>query len=280
MRVDWQQPVNKDCQLNTGLVSWWLCGENPYFGGGTFRDLCNRNHGTLTNMAPATDWRGAMGRPGGFGSLNVDGINDHVNIGQIPISSPFSVSCWFRVPSVATRQIILARHHDPHSNGDFGFAINNGGSGDSVFFVYTTGFQNAERASNPATNTWLHWLGTYDGSTSRLYENGVQIGATGGGGGAMSTNSDSFRIGSRSYTGYNDPTAGTLDDVRIWNQALSSSEVLALYSDSRQGYPQTLNWIRPTWYLDQAGGGGGGGIYKFPANLRANMDDLVGGMAG
>jgi hypothetical protein len=49
-----------------------------------------------------------------------------------------------------------------------------------------------------------------------------------------------------------------LDDVSVFDRALSAPEVWARYTDSRQGYPQTLNRVSTLTVFDVGGGGGGG----------------------
>ena len=69
-RINWQSPVNYNDGLTKGLVAWWLVA--PHWQGGvTFRDLCNRNHGTLTDMDPSSDWR-VSDRPGSWGAVYGD----------------------------------------------------------------------------------------------------------------------------------------------------------------------------------------------------------------
>ena len=63
--VDWRQPINWADPLNDGLVSWWIAVPNYTAGTATWRDLCQRNDGTLTNFANVdTAWQ-TQGQPGG-----------------------------------------------------------------------------------------------------------------------------------------------------------------------------------------------------------------------
>src|SRR3990167_9254519 len=85
--------VNRSCQLNSGLVSW-LMAVPWYMSGPRFIDIFGKNHGTLTN---GPTWQGAMGRPGGNGSLNFDGTDDYVDCGAMLGSQPvndLTVSMW------------------------------------------------------------------------------------------------------------------------------------------------------------------------------------------
>ena len=71
-------------------------------------------------------------------------------------------------------------------------------------------------------NTWLHVVGTYDGSSKKIYVNGVlknssaQTGALGSPGGTP-------KIGTYQGTNYN--MSGNIDSVKIYNKALTASEI-------------------------------------------------------
>lgn len=76
-----------------------------------------------------------------------------------------------------------------------------------------------------AAGIWAHLVLTSDGTTTQLYLNGVAAGTTG------TTNFST--LGAPAYIASNNGTndfAGTLDDVRWYNRALSASEIFALYS--------------------------------------------------
>ena len=83
--------------------------------------------------------------------------------------------------------------------------------------------------------------GTYDGSNIRLYTNGVLSATTAQTSGTL-TSSGNVSIGRSVY----DASAlrfvnGLIDNVSIWNRALSAAEVLADYELSRREYPGVLN---------------------------------------
>src|SRR2546427_4356918 len=73
-------------------------------------------------------------------------------------------------------------------------------------------------------NTWTHLAGTYDGTTVRLYVNGAQV-ASQAGSGAIATASGGLRVGGNSVGGGDFP--GRLDEVRIYNRALTAAEIQA-----------------------------------------------------
>jgi len=65
-------------------------------------------------------------------------------------------------------------------------------------------------------NTWSHLAGTYDGITARLYINGVQVSSQAQSG-SIATSPEALRIGLS--------WAGMIDELRIYNRALTASDV-------------------------------------------------------
>jgi hypothetical protein len=72
-------------------------------------------------------------------------------------------------------------------------------------------------------NTWTHLAVTYDGSTIRLYVNGTQV-ATKAVSGSIISSTAPLRIGGDSVWG--EYFTGLIDEVRIYNRALSATEIL------------------------------------------------------
>src|SRR3989344_9519590 len=78
-------------------------------------------------------------------------------------------------------------------------------------------------------NRWNLVMGTYDGANMTIYVNGVQQGTQCAFTGNITSNSDGFAIGARGVGGSSYFT-GPIDDVRIYNRALSAGEVADLYT--------------------------------------------------
>lgn len=81
-------------------------------------------------------------------------------------------------------------------------------------------------APSPDLNKWSHLVATYSGSSITLYVNGQAV-TTCAASGALQGNSDNLVIGSDTC-GQGVP--GTIDEVAIWNKALSASEVQVIYA--------------------------------------------------
>ena len=77
-------------------------------------------------------------------------------------------------------------------------------------------------------NTWTHLATTYDGANMRFYVNGVLVGTTPGTGTINAANG-ALRIGGNNSAplGQGEFFKGLIDEVRIYNRALSSAEITA-----------------------------------------------------
>ncbi len=111
-------------------------------------------------------------------------------------------------------------------------------------------------ASAPApagdfTGVWVHLVGTYDGANWRLYRNGVQIAVSAAASGALPVDNGDWAIGSTG-NGWAKNYAGAVDEVAIYNTALSASKVASHYltgaagtsvlTISKSGGNVTVNW--------------------------------------
>jgi hypothetical protein len=71
-------------------------------------------------------------------------------------------------------------------------------------------------------NAWTHLALTYNGTTLRLYVNGIQVRSQAVSG-TIETNSSPLRIGGNSP--YGEYFIGRIDEIRIYNRALSQAEI-------------------------------------------------------
>ena len=243
-------PVNRNHPLNRGRVAWWLTLQGAgYYGGTRLLDLMGATHGTLTG---GPTWKSALGRVGGSGSLSFDGSNDYVDYGSRPAldsHAEVTIAFWIRGPQTQTQ---YSRIVEKGSNTDFyianGRTLANDGK---LSFVGTgNGVPYAETGAIMDGVTWHHVVATASGITLKMFVDGIEVSS------AVlitwtNTGTDNFNVGSNN-SGGGFFGQFELDDLGYWNRALSASEVLALYNESRQGNPDTLNWIRRPWLAQTA----------------------------
>jgi len=103
------------------------------------------------------------------------------------------------------------------------FLYRSGYSAAPVAGVFTTAEQKVLGTGGPALNTWTHLAFTYDGATEKLYVNGVLV-TSRAQTGTISAANGVLHIGGDSVWG--EHFQGLIDEVRIYNRALSAAEIL------------------------------------------------------
>lgn len=202
-----------------GLVGYWTFDEGS---GNVAHDASfNGGDGVLTNNPT---WQaGESCRVGRC--LSFDGTN-YVDGGNIEdfITSDFSIAAWVKKNVSGYYQTIV-------SKGDAGIGTNKGyrlrvESGDTILFTVTGDTESALNTTSTITNgLWYHIVATKDSSVMKVYINGIEVGNMAAPSGSIS-NSLHFMIGRQSTDWY---WRGSIDDVRIYNKALSATEVRNLY---------------------------------------------------
>ncbi|MBS3094588.1 cellulase family glycosylhydrolase [Candidatus Pacearchaeota archaeon] len=216
----WQSSA---CSISTeDLISHWKLDETS---GTTADDFIGNNDGTLMNN-PTPLWT-----TGKFGNaLSFDGVDDYVELGNSASLKPslLTVSAWVYLDSTVTDSYpkIIDGNNDNYGYQLFYNAI--GGAG--FTFSTGTGLIGKGIPSNITTqNQWVHVVGVHDASSNKIYVNGVLIGTIPASEidySAITT----MRLGNRG----NDARhwKGMIDDVRIYNYALTATEILNLYNEA------------------------------------------------
>src|SRR5437899_790336 len=111
---------------------------------------------------------------------------------------------------------------DKTVDGYYLMASTDQGNRPSVGGTWVGGNQNTFGPSVLAVNAWTHLAATFDGATVRLFVNGAQV-ASQAQTTPLATTTGTLQIGGDSYP--NEFFAGRIDEVRIYNGALSAAEI-------------------------------------------------------
>lgn len=201
-----------------GLVGYWSFEDGSGTKATDFSG--NNNTGTLTNGPTWTDGR--------FGkAVSFDGTDDYVNIASMSglSSSAITVSAWVKISAHKNWNNVVG-HEWVASNGSW--LLFSDSSGNAYFGIYDTS-QHTAASSSFSAGVWHHLIGTYDGSVIRIYVDGVAGSSTALSGVTLDTVG---QVGLSSSSG--SVFSGQIDDVRIYNRALSSDEITNLYQKTSQ----------------------------------------------
>ena len=222
-----------------GCVGAWA----PSLGatGLTLRDeSVYGNHGTLTDMDPANDWVVS----GGKRSLDFDGTNDRIIIPNRESLNPkaITLSIWVYDSTSSDnsyRGLIMKRDGGEPNTASYAFDrqknTETNGNAECRFYFNTAGTWNIWRSDNlnHAKNTWEHLCVVYySGSAPIFYRNGIAASAVvvlGSGSPDLPSNNTTLLLGTyTTYSGDDLAWSGLLDDVRVYNRALSRNEIKTL----------------------------------------------------
>ena len=211
-----------DALLN-GLVGWWKFDE----GSGTvaYDSSGNGNNGNLTNGPTWTT--GKIGR-----SLSFDGVNDYINLGKNFGNfgrGAFSISLWMHANSAG----VLISKRGTSSYGNFWVFRSRGDLLYSIEFDAgnSSNYSMSGIGETPITG-WKHIVFIRTGSLITLFQNGNEDGTANMVHTQNFTNSYPVLLGVRGAgdDGLYNYYKGLIDDVRIYDRAISAAEVQALYN--------------------------------------------------
>ena len=211
--------------LTSGLVGYWTFdGQDTNWGANTTDDVStNSNIGTMTNMSTTTSpVPGVAGQ-----ALNFDGSDDYVDAGNnasLALANSMTISAW--VYSKDGLDGTIAAKCLCYNQGLYSFTVS------SAKLRYCAGEDNEfnyiiDSLDSISLNQWQHVVFVRDNNQITFYINGVQDSGGWQGHNAFSDNLSNVLLGGSNSSGYNS------DEVRIYNRALSQSEITELYNQGQ-----------------------------------------------
>ena len=206
--------TNDDAAPGVGLVVAFGFGEGS--GTTTSDSSAAGNHGSI---AGAT-WS-AAGRNGG--ALSFDGVNDMVTVADSASLdvTRITMMAWVRPTTLSGWRTAMLK--EAGSNGlAYGLYAHDNAPRPASYINTGGPDRSADGTTALAVNTWSHLATSYDGATLRLYVNGAEVGSRAVTGN-ISASGDPLRIGGNQIWG--EWFAGLIDDLRIYNRALTATEI-------------------------------------------------------
>jgi formylglycine-generating enzyme required for sulfatase activity len=223
--VTWETQDGHDyeiymAKLRTIVAHWRLDIETEG------NDSAGRNDGELSGPA---SWQSDTGRVSG--ALEFDGEPyTHLDCGnseELDLTDQITVAAW-----VKTKDSGNSEHNPYVTKGSYSFGLKHRSNNVIEFFIYDDNIWDWRSASvavdNSFNSAWHHLVGTYDRTEIKLYIDG-RLRATTPHIGTIAYTDYPLYIGGNSYRP-DRAYEGLIDDVRIYNYALTAEEVESLSS--------------------------------------------------
>src|SRR3989338_9062014 len=210
--------------LTNGLVGYWSFDGKDMAGVTAYDRSGNANNGTLTNGPVRTI--GKIGQ-----ALNFDGTNDYINAGagaSLSITGPVSICAWVRADALpGIEHAIVGTLNESTGDQHYTLSVQTDGS---VFFFWSNAWNYEIWRTGSGlitTKKWQHICGV------RISDSDVRIFIDGSGRSVSNIGDFSIPVASGNLLISDDTSDydwhGSIDDVRVYNRALSGDEIKRLY---------------------------------------------------
>ncbi|MBN2016694.1 MAG: T9SS type A sorting domain-containing protein [Candidatus Cloacimonetes bacterium] len=214
IRQNMYRELNGDEQ---GLTGYYKFSESS---GTSLNDATSGNNdGTLTNMS-GDEWVNSGAFAGPRRCLDFDGSDNYVEIPNLAESSSGTIEMWILPDATDAENPILGNG----AVGNLSLALRVTSDYKLRFSAHDGSWHEVySDAGTVSTTEWIHIAAAWNGSTASIYINGIyqnNVGCS-----SPTSFGGNWHIGGSTISGTMDYFAGTLDEVRIWNDARSDEEI-------------------------------------------------------
>lgn len=205
-----------------GIVSYWPFDDQNNPGD----DFLGLNDGTLNGP----NWtRNGLANA----ALDFDGNNDYLDVGNFNISGDeMTISAWFYADRFGTDPRVISKASSTSLNDHdwmFGFDDYNSSYARILFRLKTDNNSTLELRGNYVPRyEWCYITASYDGSNMKIYLNGQEVASRSQSGNIANSSKDVW-IGANPTNASHRPFNGRLDEIAIFDRALSQSEIQDIF---------------------------------------------------
>jgi hypothetical protein len=246
--VNLENPVNRGAGLNRGLVAWWKVLPGRVGGTVQWLDLCHQFPGTLT----ASPTWSADRHPGGYSSLQFNGTSQYVVLpsgieAPLTATGEASVVLWLKrltaTPASGTQSGFIrltntttsvTSSHYPWTDG-VGYISTFATARQTITLsaaVTRTNWHQVAVTAKAGTNNWV------------FYQNDIAVHTASVGSSSLDETNGLWIARSHNPAAGPYYFQGWIDSVRLYDRALSATEVRNAYLAARTGWNAELNWVQ------------------------------------
>jgi hypothetical protein len=206
--------------MKEGLIAYYPLDGNANDASG------NHHNGSVVGASPCKD---RFGKANSAFSFN--GVDNYISFESVPLKKldNCSLSAWINPASIDQDSMAVCMGSDDGRIGNgFEFGVSGGNSpGNHLYGILGSVAWIDSGYVFPSPNEWYHVVMLRTNGITKFYVNGIQTANTESG---RPFAPKSFTIGSATGIRFFN---GMIDDVRIYNRALSASEIQAIYAEQK-----------------------------------------------
>ncbi|MFA5133862.1 MAG: LamG-like jellyroll fold domain-containing protein [Patescibacteria group bacterium] len=229
-------PSRTASSTGAGLIGWWTMDTDNINGTKVYDKSGFKNNAVA--VSDPTTVKGKIKQ-----GINLNGTTQYLSVADSTRLEPangLTVSVWIKPDTIGDSDAILGKTDGNWQSGygiDFATGWRSNFELQKNIFFWMESYDLYNVSANVSTNEWTLITGTYDRNTLKLYKNGGLASSTPFSM-AITYTADPLEIGRMG--GSNDYNFdGAIDDVRIYNYALSAQEVANLYNSAKENYTIT-----------------------------------------
>lgn len=270
-------PINSRCYqdyvLSDGPLAYYRLGESTGAGvatnSGSLGSAANGIYSNTANGVSGPQAPTFIGMEYTNPAASFNGVSSYIALGNpagLNFTGQITLEAWVK-PFVSQNALadIIAHGVNAADNAEVQLRITDNARYEVGSWDGTSAHGVTFPIPSEDRGTWVHLAGTHDGTNWNLYRNGVRVAYTSDATGALLISDAGWAIGGRGWNGAPDRLfTGDLDEVAIYNYALSPSQVAAHYFAGKTG---PLLTVRAE---------GGNVIITWPAGVLQQAADVAG----